>query len=102
MDASASDLPLAGKLNICGVEVRLLPAKLPVVYFDNAPTIDQTNGLIGITLTTMHYLPNNAGVTPIAGVAAYLKCGIRAATELRDAIDKALLLVQPVGSNNAN
>ena len=89
-------VPPAGKVIIGGADVSLSQIPMPIVYFDRAPSVDHTNGVIGITLTTMGYLPNGTeSVVPIANVAAHLKCSIQAAVELRNAINSALLLAQP-------
>jgi len=89
-------VPAAGKMNVGGADVSLSQTPLPVVYFDRAPSVDHTHGVIGIVLTTVGYLPNaNEGVVPVASVAAHLKCSIPAAIELRNAINSALLLAQP-------
>ena len=85
-----------GRMNVGGVDVALSSVPMPVVYFDRAPSIDHTHGVIGVTLVTTVYLPNsNDGIVPAVGVAAYLKCSVQTATELRAAIDNALLLAQP-------
>jgi len=89
-------VPAAAKINVGGADVYLSQIPLPVVYFDRAPSVDHTHGVIGITLTTVGYLPNtNGSVVPVASVAAHLKCSMQAAIELRNAINSALLLAQP-------
>jgi len=87
----------AAKMHLNGTEVPLSPVPAPVVYFDHAPSVDHTHGVIGITLATVGYLPNGNDVAavPAASVAAHLKCSFQAAIELRNAIDSALLLAQP-------
>ena len=86
-----------GRMNVSGVDVALSPVPAPVVYFNHAPSIDHTHGVIGVTLVTTVYLPNgNDGIVPAVSVAAHLKCSVQAAIELRAAIDNALLLAQPV------
>jgi len=88
----------AAKMLLNGTEVALSQLPASVVYFDHAPSIDHAHGVIGITLATVGYLPNgnDPAAMPAASVAAYLKCSFQAAIELRNAIDSALLLAQPV------
>ena len=77
--------------------IALQSQPLPVVYFDHAPGLSHSNGIIGITLTVSGNVPNeNGGVDSVASVVAHLKCNIPAAKTLRDAIDRALLLATPV------
>jgi hypothetical protein len=55
------------------------------------------NGVIGITLTVTGNVPLADGsVATCAAVVAHLKCNIPAALSLRDALNQALLLAQPV------
>ena len=89
--------PKFGMMKWHGEVVALQSTPLPIVYFDNSPCISHLNGIIGITLTVTGGVPTEAdGVETAAAVVAYLKCNVFAAITLRDAIDKALLLAQPV------
>jgi len=90
-------VPMIPKVNVGGADVPLSQESLPVVYFDRAPSVDHTHGVVGITLTTVGYLPNttNGSAVPVVSVVALLKCSIPAAVELRTAINNALLLAQP-------
>jgi hypothetical protein len=77
--------------------VALQGTPLPVLYFDAAPCLSHLNGIIGITLTVTGGVPTEeGGVDNVASVAAYLKCNIPAAIALRQALDQAILLAQPV------
>jgi hypothetical protein len=86
-----------GKL-IWGKQVIVLqPTPLPVVYFDHAPTFSYLNGVIGITLTGTGNVPTETGgIEMVAAVVAHVKCNVPAARALRDALNGALLLAEPV------
>lgn len=80
-----------------GKPVGLSPIPLPIVYFDNAPSLSHMNGIIGVTLSVTGNVPVADGsIEVVASVVAHLKCNVAAATALRDAINSALLLAQPV------
>jgi hypothetical protein len=79
-----------------GLKVPLSSIPMNVVYFDNAPSLSHLNGIIGVTLTVGGNVPTADGITQCAAVVAHLKCSIPAAIALRAALDKALLLAQPV------
>lgn len=78
------------------VPIRDLPAA-PIIYFEFCPTLGNNAGLINIMLATGLVMPAGGSTTEIVPVAvAHLRCSAAAATQLRDAIDKALLIGQPV------
>lgn len=80
-----------------GVEIQMSPVGIPVTYFEHAASFSHLNGVIGITLTVTGVVPAGGDKTKtVAGVATFLKCNIPAAMSLRDAINGALLLAQPV------
>lgn len=82
-------------------DVVFSPLPLPVVYFDNAPSLSHLNGVIGITLSVSGNVPSpGEGVSLVASVVAHLKCSIPAALALKSAIESALLLAQPVEKPN--
>jgi hypothetical protein len=73
-------------------DVALSPTPLSVIYFDSAPSLSHSNGIIGVTLTVSGNLPKaDGGVSACASVVADLKCNIPAAISLRAALDQALL-----------
>jgi hypothetical protein len=79
------------------VPIQDLPAA-PIIYFEFCPTLGNSNGLINIMLATGIVLPAGGGSTNVVPVAvAHLRCSAQAALQLRDSIDKALLMGQPVG-----
>ena len=79
-----------------GAKVPLSAIPMNVVYFENAPSLSHLNGIIGITLTVGGNVPTSDGIIQCASVVAFLKCNIPAAMALRNALDSALLLAQPV------
>ena len=72
--------------------VRDLPAA-PIIFFEFCPTLGNNHGLINIMLGTGVVLPTGGTTTEVVPVAvAHLRCTTAAAMQLRDAIDKALLI----------
>lgn len=72
----------------------------PIVYFEGVPAVAHINGIIAVTLAAELH---NAGLDrpdvvkePI--VTAYLRTNIVGAMQLRDWLDKALLLANPPDS----
>jgi hypothetical protein len=77
--------------------IALQPQPIPVLYFDHAPTFSHMNGIIGVALTVSASVPAaGEGIDTCIAVAAFLKCNITAAKTLRDALNSALLLAEPV------
>jgi hypothetical protein len=76
----------------------------PVVYFDGAANFGCNQGIVNVTLAMGRHLANAASGVDFDVIAvAYLRCSITAATDLRKALDKALLLGAPVaGGGQAN
>lgn len=85
-----------GVLRIGGQDVVMSQTPLNVVYFDGVPGLSFLNGVVGVTLVVTGNVPNGETVINCASVVAHLKCNIPAAIALRDAINSALLLAQPV------
>lgn len=78
------------------VPVRDLPSA-PIIFFEFCPTLGNHNGLINIMLAAGIVMPTGGTVTDVVPVAvAHLRCTAAAAVQLRDAIDKALLIGAPV------
>jgi len=89
--------PEFGAIKIRDTEVALSPIPLPIIYFDNAPSLSYLNGIIGITLLASGNVPGpNDTVVNVASVVAHLKCSVATAVALKGAIENALLLAQPV------
>ena len=71
--------------------------RAPVIFFDGAPTMAAFNGIIALTVSAAFYEPGADGQLNIEqGTVAHLRTNIVGAKLLRDALDKALLLAQPV------
>ena len=78
------------------VPIRDLPAA-PIIFFEFCPTLGNNQGLINIMLAAGIVMPTGSSATEVLPVAvAHLRCTTAAATQLRDAIDKALLIGAPV------
>jgi hypothetical protein len=90
--------PTPGKEITIGDAVRA-----PIIYFDNAPTCGYGNGIINVMLAAGLVLPTADGGTVSHGVAvAHLRCNLAAAAQLRDTIDKALLIATPAPEGKVN
>jgi hypothetical protein len=78
------------------VPIRDLPTA-PIIFFEYCPTLGNNQGLINIMLAAGIVMPTGGGATEVQPVAvAHLRCATAAAIQLRDAIDKALLIGAPV------
>jgi hypothetical protein len=78
--------------------VQDLPAA-PIIFFEFCPTLGNNNGLINIMLAAGIVLPTATTATDVVPVAvAHLRCSTTAATQLRDALNAALLIGQAVGN----
>jgi hypothetical protein len=65
----------------------------PIIYFEFCPTLGNNNGFINVMLATGVVLPTGANSTETVPVAvAHLRCTTAAATQLRDALGKAIAL----------
>jgi hypothetical protein len=69
----------------------------PIVYFEVCPTFGNNGGLINVMLAAalIELAPNDRVATRIKAVA-HLRTTAGAAANLRDTIDKALLMGAPV------
>ena len=69
----------------------------PIIFFEFCPTLGNNNGLINVMLAASLVLPTGTSATDVVPVAvAHLRCTTAAAIQLRDALDKAILIGQPV------
>jgi hypothetical protein len=68
------------------------PNGAPFVYFDMAPVFGVLDGVVRVTLVAQRPIPTKERVAGPMVVSGYLRCGLRAAQELRDALDQALHL----------
>lgn len=73
----------------------------PVIYFDAAPALGQSNGVVAIVLSTMMLSPQTDGqVITDAACVAHLRGTTAAIKSLRDACDKALAMLEPAQPAN--
>jgi len=79
-------------------------ANAPMIYFDNVPTLGHLDGIIRITLTADRIYPGktNETITIDRVMVAHLRSSRESAIRLRDAINNALLLAAPGGSETRN
>jgi hypothetical protein len=75
----------------------------PFIFYEAAPVSGHLNGIIAITLSAMRTCigPDGAPKNDVV-VVAYLRGNIHAAVNLREAIDKALLLAAPTAEGKSN
>ncbi len=65
----------------------------PIIFFDNVPTFNNYNNIIGLTLAANRTLPDGkGGIINDQVIVAFLRGNIQAAMTLRKAIDDAFLL----------
>jgi hypothetical protein len=92
-----TDRPTATSSEETFTPVEDLP-RAPIIYFDHCPTLGNAQGLINVMLAASVVMPAGGTTTQVVPVAvAHLRCSTAAAIQLRDAIDKALLIGAPVG-----
>ena len=73
------------------------------IYFENAPAFGFMSGIVNITLSANRtYAGPEGAVVNEQTVVAYLRGNIPAALNLRQAIDKALLLAAPTPQDKAS
>ena len=91
-----SENPAAKATDEVFIPIRDLPSA-PIIFFEFCPTLGNHNGMINIMLAAGIVMPTAGSVTDVVPVAvAHLRCTAAAAAQLRDAIDKALLIGAPV------
>jgi hypothetical protein len=77
--------------------------RAPIIYFEGVPTLGFNNGIVNLMLAVGLVLPTADGGTLTEPVAvAHLRCNALAAIQLRDSLDKVLLLATPVPEGKAN
>jgi hypothetical protein len=74
----------------------------PFIFYEGAAAFGFTNGVVNITLAANRTWVGPDGVMNEQVVVAYLRGNIQAALNLRQAIDRALLLAAPAGEGKAN
>ena len=80
-----------------GKEITIVDApSAPIIYFDGVPTLGFNNGIVNLMLAVGLILPTKGGQVLGQSVAvAHLRCNAAAALQLRDSIDRVLLLAAP-------
>jgi hypothetical protein len=67
----------------------------PFVFYEGAPALGVTNGIVNITLAaTRTWICDNGSIMNDHVVVVYLRGNIEAASSLRKALDDALLLAE--------
>ena len=67
----------------------------PLIFFDGVPTFGRADAVYSLTLSAGRtWVGTSGSVVSDRIVVAYLRCHAKALLNLREAIDKALLLVQ--------
>lgn len=75
----------------------------PFIFYEAAPAFGHMNGVINLTLSAMRTCVGpDGGPKNDLVVVAYLRGNIQAAVNLREAIDKALLLAAPTAEGKSN
>jgi hypothetical protein len=76
----------------------------PVIYFDGASNYGCNQGIVNFTLAMGRHLANASGGVDFDIIAvAHARCSIPAAIDLRNALDKAILIGTPAaGGEQAN
>ncbi len=91
-----TEKPASNAANEVFIPIRDLPSA-PIIFFEFCPTLGNHNRLINIMLAAGIVMPSAGSVTDVVPVAvAHLRCTAAAAIQLRDAIDKALLIGRPL------
>lgn len=88
-------LPSPGKQPFKGLDTASA-LRAPVIFFDWVPTLGCNFGIINLMLATGLVIPGEGETTITQPVAvAHLRCTVAAAQQLRDSLDKALLIAAP-------
>jgi hypothetical protein len=75
----------------------------PFIFYEDAPALGFTNGIVNITLAANRtWVGANGAVMNERVVVAYLRGNVQAALSLRQAIDNALLLATPAEQGAAH
>lgn len=88
---------MAGKMKFGDADIVLDDNQGPIIFFELAPSFGHIAGIIDVCLATTRAKPGVDGsVTREATVVANLRCSAIGARELRDALNGALLMLEPV------
>jgi hypothetical protein len=73
-------------------------AVAPFIYFDGAPAYGCANGIVEIELAARVLMPKNDGTAATDLVCvSHLRCSAAAASNLREALDKAIEMLTQQG-----
>jgi len=64
----------------------------PIIYFESAPNFGNASGIVNVTLAVDRHIPDGTQIASDTIAVASLRCNAQAAIELRNALDRALLL----------
>lgn len=78
------------------------PGNAPIIFFDGVPNFGTANGIVNITLAANRHMLQGDSVETDVIATAFLRCNVQAAMNLRDAIDKALLIGAPAADHQIN
>jgi hypothetical protein len=98
LDEGAAGVPQSGNHREAvmsektGVTTDDLP-RAPIIYFDATATFATAHGIVGVSLAAHTSLPTG-GNMPVSQpvLVAHLRCSLAAATDLRDTLNRVLLL----------
>ena len=89
---TASDKPMTGQ---GGITVSAsCSEQVPFIYFDGVTCFGQRGGAIQVELAANVLIPGGTGVKIDVVQVAHLRCNLLAAIALRDALDKAVAMIQ--------
>lgn len=75
----------------------------PIIYYEICPTIGNHHGVINVLLAAGLVEPSpNDEIKSRVKAVAHLRMSVAGAVNLRDSIDKALLIGAPVAEGKAN
>lgn len=77
-------------------------AQAPFLYFDGAPNYGVNNGILNVSLEAVRFTPVGQDIVPDRVIVAHLRMSPQAALALRQALDRALLLITPGASEQRN
>lgn len=68
----------------------------PIIYIDGTSNCGFGNGVVNLTLVVNRFLPRaDGGVSTATFAAAHIRCHLAAAVELRNTLDRAILMAAP-------
>ena len=71
-------------------------ATAPMIFFDNAPTMGNYNGVMHLSLSAMRFMPGEGRAVADSVMVAHLRTNLEGLQSLKIAIEKIELMLQPV------